>query len=76
MNTDKREMKKKKKTKIIKAWGLVDSLGYLSTQFNSAHSVFQPRLYSTEIGARKVSDIIVTGADNLKVVSVEIHIKI
>ncbi|MDO8094423.1 MAG: hypothetical protein Q6360_13175 [Candidatus Brocadiales bacterium] len=57
------------KKKTIKAWALLQLDGEVAIAFNHAHSVFQPRIYSTEIAAIKVSETVVTGTKALKITS-------
>lgn len=55
--------------KTVKAWALVQAKdGYLPPRWSSEHSVFQPRVYSTEEGAATVANHVVTGAEKLRVV--------
>ena len=63
----------KKVKRTVKAWALVDSIDALSNRFDHAHNVFAPRVYSTEIGAQKVANEVITGGPHLKVVPCEIH---
>ena len=56
-----------KKEKKIKAWACLDSSGNIAVKSDDA-----PRIYATEKGAKKVADVVVTGAAKLKVVPVQI----
>lgn len=57
-----------KKTKKVEAFALLQSDMSVAIAFNHAHNVFQPRVYSTENAAIKVSETVVTGAEPLKVI--------